>query len=64
MGTVIRDIEIEKIAEELARRGYRPGQRVSVAVNEPLNVLARNLTDGAERRGLTDEMFAELMKDE
>lgn len=63
MGTVIRDIEIEKIAEELERRGYRPGQRVSIAVNEPLNLLARRLTEEAERRGLTDDLIAAL-KDE
>ena len=62
MGAVIRDIEVKKIAEELARRGYRSGERVTITVSEPLNVLARKLTDEAERRGLTDDIFAKLAR--
>lgn len=62
MSTTLANVTVKQISEELAKRGFSPEQKVTVTVDQSLSEIARRATEDAERRGLTDALFQELIQ--
>jgi hypothetical protein len=64
MKTALVDITAGQASEELARRGVPPDEKVVVVRKSDMLDLADRIRAEAMRRGMTEELFKDLMKDE
>lgn len=64
MTFVLKNIPVGKITEELNKRGLSSQATVTVMVDEDFRTVAAEIRALAQQRGMTDELFDELMKDE
>ena len=64
MSFVLKNIPAEKVSAELTKRGVSPKAPVTVWVEEDFRTVAAQMRELARQRGMTNELFDELMKDE
>jgi hypothetical protein len=64
MKTALVDIPAGQASEELARRGVPPDEKIVVVRKSNMLDLADRIREEAARRGMTEALFEELMKDD
>jgi len=62
--TALVDILAGRASEELARHGVPPDEKIVVVRKSDMLDLADRIRAEAARRGMTEELFEELMKDD
>ncbi len=63
MTTTLENIAAEDVSRVLVQRGISPDKRVTVIIDESLVDIARRTREKARQRGMTEQIFQELMKD-
>lgn len=64
MGALSKTVLAGEASQELARLGVPPNERVLVVRRERMIELANQIRALARERGMTDELLAELLKDD
>jgi len=62
MTRILENIKALEASRILAEQGVGPNQNVTVIVEESLADIARRTREQARRRGMTDEIFQQLMQ--
>ena len=63
MTTTLKDIPAEEVSTLLADKGIDPRKPVTVLVDESLSDIAERINKEAKARGLTPELYKEIMED-
>ena len=59
----MRNVAAADVSNELARRGVAPDERVVVLRKEDMLALAEEIRQEALRRGMTQEMLDEILRE-
>ena len=62
MSRTIEDIAARDVSRILEEQGIAPEQKVTVVVDESLSDIAKRTRTKATARGMTEQIFEELMK--
>ncbi len=57
----LENIPAGEVSKILAQQGYDPEVRVTVLIEEDLSEIARRMREKAKARGMTKELFDQLM---
>ena len=62
MTKTLENIPAEEVSRVLVQQGIAPGKPVTVIIEESLADIARRTRRKAKQRGMTEQIFQELMK--